>query len=199
MVVSLQRYYVSGAALMVDTSVPSIEWVQRCFPITTNGLLDDRDVFVHSIGCSIWNTFGHEKGYMAIVECPAPNTHAADIRSDSGWFKIHQDHPNCLIEFERYQGVQDQQKIECKLKNLMEACSRWEFSADVLILSIWSKGIVASPDLTALKNIFYRGFTNSKGLRIQLPSTITVILNRFYFVDNGTSISLHDIKSELLK
>lgn len=189
----------SGAVLMVDTSVPSLEWVQQYFPITTNGLLDDRDVLVHSIGCSIWNTFGHEKGYMAIVECPAPNTHAADIRSDSGWFKIHQDHPSYLIEFERYQGVQDQQKIESKLKNLMEACSRWEFSADVLILSIWSKGIVASPDLTALKNIFYRGFLSAKGLRIQLPSTITVILNRFYFIDNGTSINLHDIKSELLK
>ena len=104
-----------------------------------------------------------------------------------------------LIEFERYQGIQDQYKIECKLKNLMDACSRWEFKPKVLILSVWSKGIVTSPDLTALKNIFYRGFTSSKGLQIQLPSTITVILNRFYFVDNGTSISLHDIKSELLK
>lgn len=143
----------SGAVLMVDTSVPSLEWVQQYFP-HHNKWSVDRDVLVHSIGCSIWNTFGHEKGYMAIVECPAPNTHAADIRSDSGWFKIHQDHPSYLIEFERYQGVQDQQKIESKLKNLMEACSRWEFSADVLILSIWSKGINASPDLTALKIFF---------------------------------------------
>ena len=199
MVVSLQKYYVFGVVLMVETNVPSLEWVQQSFPITTSGLLGDRDVLVHSIGCSIWNTFGHEQGYMAIVECPAPNTHAADIRSDSGWFNKHQSHPSYLIEFERYQGIQDQYKIECKLKNLMDACSHWEFKPKVLILSVWSKGIVTSPDLTALKNIFYRGFTSSKGLQIQLPSTITVILNRFYFVDNGTSISLHDIKSELLK
>ena len=70
MVVNHRRSCRYGAHLMSELALPELEWATQTFPILINRKLKDQDVFVHSLGCSVWNTFGHENGLMAIVECP---------------------------------------------------------------------------------------------------------------------------------
>ena len=109
-----------GALSVAKVPMPEVAWVNETFPLLASGKLLDQDVLVHSLGCSVWNTFGHEQSFMAVVECPAPRTFGADIRSDSGWFHKSSASPVCLIEFERFDGsAKGQQKLEEKLKNLL--------------------------------------------------------------------------------
>ncbi|MCK5664973.1 MAG: hypothetical protein KAI17_15885, partial [Thiotrichaceae bacterium] len=99
-------------------------FIDDSFPVITKQGVMDEDVLLHSIGCSLWNTLGHELGYSAIVECPTPSAAGSDIRSDSVWFDRNTQDPKVLIEFERYDGsVYGKQKLDDKLSNLMEAAS----------------------------------------------------------------------------
>ena len=61
-------------------------FIDHAFPVLKANGVKDEDVLVHSMGCSVWNTLGHELGYMAVVEGPAPVASGNDIRSDSIWF-----------------------------------------------------------------------------------------------------------------
>lgn len=199
MAVSHQRYYVFGAHLMTDIGLPDLDWVSRAFPLMTSTQLMDQDVLVHSLGCSVWNTFGHDQGYMAIVECPAPGTSGADIRSDSGWFEIYAKYPMCLIEFERYDGSnRGQLKLEEKLKNLLEAAQRWQHSPQQVVLSTWSQGVVNAPDTERLKDICRYGFTSSTGSVVYANGNLTVIFSRFLFIKTMSTIALDRIHNEVL-
>jgi hypothetical protein len=51
----------------------------------------------------------------------------------------------CLIEYERFDGSAEQQKLEEKLKNLLEAAQRWNHCPKTLVLSAWSQGLVSAP------------------------------------------------------
>jgi hypothetical protein len=199
MVVNRLKYYVFGAHLMASFATPTLEWIQEVFPISVNGKLKDENVFVHSLGCSIWNTFGHEQGYTAIVECPAPGTFSADIRSDSGWFEKNATKPVCLIEFERYSGsANDPNKLESKLKNLLEAAQRWDDSPKYLILSVWNQGAINAPNTQQLKTICHSGFTSATGLTVKPITNTKVIFCRFLFRKNlvGASITLDRLHYE---
>ena len=199
MVVSRQKYCVFGAHLMANMALPNFEWVSNNFPLLTSAKLIDQDVLVHSLGCSVWNTFGHDQGYMAVVECPAPGTSGADIRSDSGWFEMHTTKPLCLIEFERYDGSKPSQlKLEEKLKNLLESAQRWQHSPIQLVLSTWSQGLVNAPDVKSLKNICKYGFTSSTGNRISAHHNLEVTLSRFIFIKILSTIALDRIHNEVL-
>lgn len=184
---------------MAKLAMPEVDWIAKAFPLLTGNQLMDQDVLVHSFGCSLWNTFGHEQGYMAIVECPAPGTSGADIRSDSGWFDMNSTTPRCLIEFERFDGLdRSQLKLEEKLKNLLEAAQRWGYSPCQLVLSVWSQGIVSSPDTQKLRDICRLGFTSTSGAHVCANPNVEVIFSRFLFVKNLTTIALDRIHHEVL-
>lgn len=184
---------------MASLPLPEVAWVKKAFPLMTSGKLLDQDVLVHSLGCSVWNTFGHEQSFMAMVECPAPGTFGADIRSDSGWFDKAAVSPLCLIEFERFDGsLRGQQKLEEKLKNLLEAAQRWGGTPKTLILSAWSQGLVSAPDTQKLKAICRSGFTSSTGSFVQADPTIEVVFSRFLFIKNLSTIALDRIHYEVL-
>lgn len=199
MAVSRQKYYVFGVHLMAKSPMPDIAWIRDTFPLMTSGKLLDQDVLVHSLGCSVWNTFGHEQSFMAMVECPAPGTFGADIRSDSGWFDKAAASPLCLVEFERFDGsIRGQQKLEEKLKNLLEAAQRWGHSPKTLVLSAWSQGLVSAPDTQKLKEICRLGFTSSTGTQVHSIPDVEVIFSRFLFIKNLNNIVLDRVHYEVL-
>ena len=199
MVENHRKYLKFGDDLVIDPELPTLEFTKHYFPLLHNGELKDQDVLVHSLGCSVWNTFGHTKGYMAVVECPAPGTHGADIRSDSGWFNSQMDKPDCLIEFERFEGNdRTQAKLEEKLKNLIEAGQRWEGSPHTLILSAWSQGIVKSPDTERLRSICRLGFTSGTGTLVSLKHNTNVIFSKFSFGTQNQHLTLERMHYETL-
>ncbi|MCO1333160.1 hypothetical protein MO867_02285 [Microbulbifer sp. OS29] len=169
----------------------NIQFTEQYFPILHNGLLQDQDVMVHSLGCSVWNTLGHELELMAVVECPAPSSHGADIRSDSGWFVMGESRPSCLVEFERYDGTEKGQlKLEEKLRNLLEAAQRWEHSPKILVLSAWRQGIVRAVDTERLKSICRCGFTSNTGARISASSITKIVFSEFLFEKSASELCL---------
>lgn len=157
------------------------DFISSAFPILDQHGLKDSDVLMHSIGCSVWNTLGHELGFMAVVEGPAPAASGNNIRSDSIWFEKATLSPRVLIEFERYDGSErGKAKLEEKLTNLMEASLRWGHQPDLLILSAWSSGVVSAPDFSVLERKYREGILNSKGTRIPRPATGALLLHRMF-------------------
>lgn len=157
-------------------------FIDEAFPVMRKHGLRDEDVFVHSVGCSVWNTLGHELGYTAVVEGPAPVASGNDIRSDSVWFEKLSHIPLVLIEFERYDGTNSgRTKLVAKLTNLMEAAMRWGNQPKLLVLSAWSPGLVSAPDFTYLENLFISGVRNSKGTYIPKPVGCDLLLHRMVF------------------
>ncbi|WP_116365615.1 hypothetical protein [Parahaliea mediterranea] len=155
------------------------DFIAHSYPVLLKQGVKDSDVFMHSLGCSIWNTLGHELGYMALVEGPAPVASGDNIRSDSVWFYKDTIAPRVLIEFERYDGSdRGKSKLVEKLTNLMEASLRWEHKPDLLILSAWSSGLVSAPDFSALEELYRQGVSNSKGFRIPTPPAGSLLLHR---------------------
>jgi hypothetical protein len=158
------------------------EFIDRAFPVLKKQGVTDVDVIVHSLGCSVWNTLGHELDYMAVVERPAPVASGNDIRSDSVWFDKDNIAPCVLVEFERYDGTErGKNKLIEKLKNLMEAAMRWDNQPVLLVLSAWNSGLVSAPDFGSLEDIFRKGTTNSKGSIIPMPVSCTLLLHRMVF------------------
>jgi len=158
------------------------DFISQAFPVLKSHGLKDEDVLVHSIGCSVWNTLGHELGFMAVVEGPAPVASGNDIRSDSVWFDKGSNTPLVLIEFERYDGTErGKGKLVEKLTNLMEAAMRWDNQPVLLVLSAWSPGLVSAPDFEELEKMFLQGTQNSKGSIVPKPSGCGLLLHRMIF------------------
>ena len=154
-------------------------YLDSAFPVLTRHGVIDSDVYMHSVGCSVWNTLGHELGYMAVVETPAPYGSGDNIRSDSAWFDKQGNSPRVLVEFERYGGTDAcKTKLISKLCNLMEASVRWERHPGLLVLSAWSAGLVSAPDYSEIESIYRSGFVNRKGVRVQRPPYGSLLLHR---------------------
>ena len=158
-------------------------FIEKAFPILLHQGVKDEHVSVHSIGCSLWNTLGHEFDYMAIVEGPAPSAAGNDIRSDSVWFEKKSVVPKVLIEFERFDGsYKGKRKLVEKLINLVDAAARWQSSTELLVLSFWSQDLVSLPDINELEQIFQNGTLNSKGAFIQVPPNCQLLINQMMFI-----------------
>lgn len=169
---------------LMDTIQDRLEgnFIAGAFPVLVGQGVKDADVFMHSLGCSVWNTLGHELGYMAVAEGPAPIGSGDNIRSDSVWFDKQNIVPCVLIEFERYDGSQHgKAKLAEKISNLMEASLRWNQQPVLLVLSTWSSGLVSAPDFTALEEVFRKGVSNSKGSHIPSPAGCSLLLHRMVF------------------
>ncbi len=159
-------------------------FIDKTFPMLTGWGVKDEDVLVHSLGCSVWNTLGHQLGFMAVVETPAPPGAGNDIRSDSVWFSYATQSPEVVIEFERYDGsTPDKTKLMAKLMNLLEAYHRWDRKPSLLVLSFWSKEVVSAPDIRELNHLAKYGATNSKGVFIPGIEDALLLINRFFFED----------------
>ncbi len=159
-------------------------FIDKTFPMLTGWGVKDEDVLVHSLGCSVWNTLGHQLGFMAVVEAPAPSGAGNDIRSDSVWFSYATQSPEVVIEFERYDGsTPDKTKLMAKLMNLLEAYHRWDRKPSLLVLSFWSKEVVSAPDIRELNHLAKYGATNSKGVFIPGIEDTQLLINRFFFED----------------
>jgi len=180
----------------IQNKIIQSDFIEDAFPsIKKHGVMDE-DVLLHSIGCSIWNTLGHELGYSAIVECPAPPSAGNDIRSDSVWFERDTNEPRVLIEFERYDGSDyGKKKLDEKLSNLMEAACRWDKKPELLILSAWSQGIVSAPDTGGFKQKVMGGIKTKRGLQIPGLSQSQFLFNRFFFeIGNDQRLRLQQVK-----
>ena len=157
----------------IQRTLKETDFLQRTVPALQQWEVRDEDVMVHSLGVSAWNTLGHELGYQAIVECPAPTTAGDDIRSDSTWFDRVSRKPVAFVEFERYDGTEaSKAKLYGKLSNLIEASHRWQTPSALLILVAWSKDVVSAPDIQTMTQTIRQGFKNSKGLSVpgRLPN-----------------------------
>ncbi|MCG7553278.1 hypothetical protein [Pseudoalteromonas sp. Of11M-6] len=160
-------------------------FIDKTFPVLTGWGVKDEDVLVHSLGCSVWNTLGHQLGFMAVVEAPAPSGAGNDIRSDSVWFSYATQSPEVVIEFERYDGsTPDKTKLIAKLMNLLEAFHRWNRKPSLLVLSFWSKEVVSAPDIRELNQLAKYGAMNSKGVFIPGIENAQLLINRFFFEDS---------------
>jgi len=158
------------------------DFLQRSFPVLFHPGVKDEDVLIHSIGCSLWNTLGHELGFSAVVEAPAPAAAGCDIRSDSVWFHRPTWSPQVLIEFERFEGgARGTTKLDAKVANLLEAASRWGRGPRLLILSAWSKGVVNAPSVDSFRHALLRGIKNSLGVHVPGRPGCPLLFTRFIF------------------
>lgn len=195
MVVNLRMFSVCGNALMADAisrikaEISQKAFIENTFPALTTWGVKDEDVLIHSLGCSVWNTLGHQLGYMAVVEAPAPSGAGNDIRSDSVWFSYTSQQPEVVIEFERYEGSKaDKTKLVLKLMNLLEAYHRWDKKPSLLVLSFWSKEVVSAPDIRELNQIVKYGANNSNGVFIPGVDDAELLMNRFFFEDKANQL-----------
>lgn len=171
-------------ASLIRNSMSIDNFVSGAFPMLSDWGLEDQDVMVHSLGVSVWNTLGHELGFMAVAECPAPFSVVAgdDIRSDSVWFDKNTKQPVVVIEFERYDGTdKGRQKMGEKAENLLEANQRWGGLPQVLILASWTKGMVSVPDHKTLISRIHKGFKNRKGTMVNGNPAAKFLFSRFCF------------------
>jgi hypothetical protein len=165
------------------------DFVQRSFPVLLNPGVKDEDVFIHSIGCSLWNSLGHELGYSAVVEAPAPTAAGPDIRTDSTWFSKAPWFPKVLIEFERFDsGARGAAKLDAKVANLLEAANRWRDEPRLLILSAWSSGVVNAPNLDRFRGLLRSGVHNALGVHVPGGRECPLLLNRWIFGATPTGL-----------
>lgn len=190
----------SKVADLICSEMTSLDFVLTRFPMLTQWGVRDEDVFVHSLGCSVWNELGSKLGHMSVVECPAPINLGADIRHDSTWFSLERRVPEVLIEFERFDGTpRGQAKIEEKLCNLIEGAMRWGNAPSVLVLSVWSKGVVSAPDKDQLREKCLNGFKSSSGAFIPALRGTQFLFSRFNFeIDSHGVLLLKQIRCERL-
>lgn len=172
----------SDVAGQVCGGMSDLTFIRQHYPMLTDWGVRDTDVMVHSLGCSVWNALGQALGFMAVAECPVPAAIGADIRTDSTWFCKQQQKPLVVIEFERFDGLaRGQQKLEEKVGNLMEAAARWQQQPILLILSVWSQGVVSAPDTEGLLKRFRLGFKSASGVMVEPPRQASLLFNRFIF------------------
>jgi len=184
----------------VVTTMSSLDFVARTYPMLTEWGVRDQDVLVHSLGCSAWTALGQELGLMAVCECPVPTAYSADIRSDSVWFSPSSRGPEVLVEFERFDGsARGEQKLDEKVCNLLDAAARWGGVPKLLVLSAWSKGVVSAPDTNKLSARCRLGFKTAVGVQVPPIRGAAVLFNRLIFnVQRDGSLSLTQSRCERL-
>src|SRR5262249_18379418 len=142
---------------------------RELLPIWTDWGVQDSQVWVHSLGVSLWTLRGRQLGHVAMCEAPAPSgapNSEIGIRLDSVWFDRHTPSPLLLAEFERYGGSQDAAKLNRKVQNLLIAHRRWSETASVLTLSYWTKSLAVPPPHEEFQRLFREGFITAARERV---------------------------------
>lgn len=184
----------------ICAEMSSLGFVDRSYPMLPSWGVRDEDVLIHSLGCSAWNELGTKLGFMAVMECPVPMTHGADIRADSTWFSRTQRTPDVLVEFERFDGSnRGQKKLDDKLCNLLEASMRWGDAPSVLVLSAWSKGVITAPNKDILVQRCRHGFKSPVGAQVPPLRNTEVLFSRFIFeIERTGTLLLKQMRCEKL-
>lgn len=197
MEVNHQKYLMFGEDSVAETlenrltqSLNSIHIAQEILPLWTDWGVQDSDVWVHSLGITFWTALGQQLGYVAISEVPAiPQINQTNIstgekvRSDSAWFDHNTRKPTVLIEFERYGGIIDNEKLIGKTKNLLLAHRMWNESPELLILAYWTKGLVPALQYDTLRNIICLGFETTTKSRVVGSAKGRLIFYQFILQD----------------
>lgn len=171
--VNLLTYYRRGDDSMAEDllinlqeSLSSLALVREVMPLWTDWGISDEGLWVHSLGCTFWTILGYRLGRSAVSDVPAPSRGQfakiyGQVRSDSIWFNNATHQPEVLVEFERYNGKQDTDKLMSKMKNLLLAHHRWSETAKLLILAYWTKGLTSLPQHSELTQLVQEGFETS--------------------------------------
>lgn len=164
-------------------------FIEDIYPVLTRSGVRDEDVLVHSLGCSVWTILGNHLGFSAVAEAPAPSAAGADIRSDSAWFTRDDWRPVVLVEFERSEGgTRGHAKLMAKLQNLLEAAWRWDSHPRLLILSVWSKGVVNAPRTDVFRELLRSGFRNSAGVKVPGYLDLPLLVHRLILKSSGAGL-----------
>ena len=170
---------------MIPGEPEQLKIAAELFPQAVIRGLTDFSCNIHSFGCSYWTALGHRTGFSAICELPAPNVGVAalmgdNVISDSAWFQKTQDHPDVLVEFERYSDAADAGKLLSKVQNLLLGYWRWSQQPKLLVLAYWSKGLRNLPDHHAMRETIRKGFTTVA--RENVPGSRQVSIRFLHFV-----------------
>lgn len=168
---------------MTTEQLVTLDAARELLPVWTDWGVQDSQVWIHSLGVSLWTLLGHQLGYVAMCEAPAPAgaPHSEiGIRLDSVWFDRDTQNLLLLAEFERYEGAQDAAKLNRKVQNLLIAHRRWGEAASLLTLSYWTKGLAALPPHAEFQRLFREGFITAA--RERVPGSAKGQLLFFQFV-----------------
>ena len=170
---------------MVPGETEQLKIAADLFPQAVVRGLPDFSCNLHSFGCSYWTALGQHAGFSAICEMPAPNAGVTalmgdNVISDSAWFQKNQDHPDLLVEFERYSDAGDEAKLLSKVQNLLLGYWRWSRQPKLLVLAYWTKGLRNLPDHQAMRAAIRQGFTTAA--REKVPGSSSVGIRFFQFV-----------------
>jgi len=153
------------------------DFIAHAYPVLIEPGVRDEDVLIHSLGCSLWTVLGHELGYSALVEAPAPAAAGAEGPRQGEHFERAGWRPVVLVEFERFEaGPRGEAKLAEKVRNLLEAAARWELAPRLLVLSAWSAGVVDAPRTDALRALLRDGSVAARLRRLlhRLPGYVAL-------------------------
>jgi hypothetical protein len=178
---------------MIPAEPEQLKIANDLFPQSTGQGLRDYSCNIHSFGCSYWTALGLQSGYSSICEQPAPNVGIAALKgeniiSDSAWFQKTKDHPDVLVEFERYSDENDASKLMGKLHNLLLGYWRWSEQPRILILAYWTKGLRNLPDHRSMKNVIRNGFMTSAREPVPGSSKVEIRFYQFVFEPQVTEL-----------
>ena len=201
--VNLLKFWICGVDLVVDSGkivaqISNLENIQKLLPIWTNWGVEDRGVLIHSLGVTYLTLLGNCLGYVSVTEVPAPCAGeyayvGNEIRSDAVWFDSLTQAPIAISEFERYSGIEDNLKLENKVKNLLLAHHRWSAKAELLILAYWTKKLISCPQSSKLQKIIQQGFTTTAGEKVAGSKISKLFLFQFVMREDRDLLYLADI------
>jgi len=163
---------------------------ERLFPGWVSRGLPDYSCTIHSAGISFWSSLGQAMGYEAFSEMPAPQQGCYafvgdDVRSDSVWFHKETGQPVLLVEFERYSGPIDEEKLRAKADSLLLAHHRWGEKAECAVLAYWTRGLRDLPDHDLLAQRFRRGYRTAAMQPIAGSAVGVLLVYQFILNDAG--------------
>ncbi len=172
---------------MIPSEQSQVKLAVDLFPQVAIRGLPDFSCNIHSFGCSYWTALGHDAGFAAFCEMPVPNVGIAALKgdnviSDSAWFQKNQDHPEMLVEFERYSDSGDAGKLLSKVQNLLLGYWRWNQQPKLLVLAYWTKGLRNLPDHHAMRATIRDGFSTVTREKISGSSQVGIRFFQFVFV-----------------
>jgi hypothetical protein len=156
----------------IEDVIQDLEIARQLLPIWTDWGILDESVSIHSLGVSYLTHLGQYLGYVSISEFPVSrqgqySNVGDDVRPDAIWFDRKTQNPFLIAEFERYSGVDDQQKLESKVANLLLAHHRLGETAKFLVLAYWTQGLASLPDHARFYQILQQGFETSNRQRVK--------------------------------
>ena len=174
-------------------SLASLEVARELLPLWTDWGTRDSGLWIHSLGCTFWTALGRRLGAVAVSEAPAPSEErfanvGGEVRSDSIWFSTATRQPEVLVEFERYSGSRDFEKLAGKVRNLLLAHHRWGEAAEILVLAYWTKGLASLPQHSELVRIVREGFEMPTKQRVFGSAKGELLFYQFVMLEDEKSL-----------